>query len=240
MMPTFHSTTPNPRFARIALVVLLVLALGSEPLLAGPKPEPPPELLSAGGRCAIEPSRTSPEIQDEPPTNFLEKARRIGQNTGLIAASPITLTTRAKTPPCGSKTSTPTGSFDNTEMALIGAENFGIDMDLLNERLFIKVGQRHPHYNVDKPDPANPVLRIGDAGLPISKNSLRYTGFIGMDVVFNLNSLVVHAPVTDKVYIPFVATALIDGLEGPKPGRPAIPNRCWRAWEFRMPSNPKP
>jgi len=68
-----------------------------------------------------------------------------------------------------------------------------------------------------KTNTSNPVLRIGDAELPVSKNILIKDG-----VTYELEGIVVYAPVTGKVYIPFEALSLINGTK---------PNRILRTIE---------
>lgn len=53
-------------------------------------------------------------------------------------------------------------------------------------------------------DSSNPVLRIGNAKLPVSKNLLLKDG-----VTHELKGIVVYAPVTGKVYIPYEVLSLV-------------------------------
>ncbi len=52
---------------------------------------------------------------------------------------------------------------------------------------------------------SNPVLRIGNAELPVDKNILVKDG-----VTHELDGIIVYAPVTGKVYIPAEAISLIN------------------------------
>jgi alkaline phosphatase len=53
-------------------------------------------------------------------------------------------------------------------------------------------------------DPLNPVLKIGDAELPVSKNLLIKDG-----VTHELNGIVIYASETDKIYIPDEVLSLV-------------------------------
>lgn len=106
------------------------------------------------------------------------------------------------------------GVINNTEIAKMLADAMYVDLDQLNDRLYIDVKTVFPSAEVDLTDAENPVLVVGTARLPISKDLLEIDGR-----TFNLNGLVVHAPlapattsftsVEGKVYIPQEAVALI-------------------------------
>lgn len=57
-------------------------------------------------------------------------------------------------------------------------------------------------------DPSNPVLRIGNAELSVSKNILTKDG-----VTHELEGIVIYAPVTDRVYIPAESLSVINGTK---------------------------
>ncbi len=101
----------------------------------------------------------------------------------------------------------PVGLFDNTELAEIVADAFGINLNDLNEQLFVEVSEIFPDYYLDEADSANPVLKINNIELPVSKNLLIANG-----KTYELNGIVVYAPVTEKVYIPTEAVRLIENL----------------------------
>ena len=60
-------------------------------------------------------------------------------------------------------------------------------------------------YMLDMTDSSNPVLRIGNAELPVDKNILVKNG-----ATHELDGIVVYAPVTGKVYIPTEVISLIN------------------------------
>lgn len=109
----------------------------------------------------------------------------------------------------------PSGYLDNTEIAEYIAEELGFDLNETNNCLFVEVGKAFSRdngdgqldeneYLLDMTDSLNPVLRIGDAELPVSKNLLIKDG-----VTHELKGIVVYAPVTDKVYIPGEVLSLV-------------------------------
>ncbi|AKB38639.1 Alkaline phosphatase [Methanosarcina siciliae C2J] len=110
----------------------------------------------------------------------------------------------------------PAGYMDNTEIAEYIADKFRFDLTETNEQLFVEVGEifsedngdgvlEAGEYLLDTTDPENPVLKIGDAELPVNKNILVKDG-----VTHELEGIVVYAPATDKVYIPTEALSLIN------------------------------
>ncbi|MFZ2497224.1 alkaline phosphatase [Methanosarcina sp.] len=122
----------------------------------------------------------------------------------------------------------PAGHIDNTEIAGYIAKELGFGLNETNSCLFIEVGEffsrdngdgkrDENEYLLDTTNTSNPVLRIGDAELPVSKNILIKDG-----VTYELEGIVVYAPVTGKVYIPFEALSLINGTK---------PNRILRTIE---------
>ncbi|WP_048137877.1 MULTISPECIES: alkaline phosphatase [unclassified Methanosarcina] len=103
----------------------------------------------------------------------------------------------------------PSGHMDNTEIAEYVAKELGFDLNETSEYLFVEAGEvfsrdngdgqlDENEYSLDMTDPLNPVLRIGDAELPVSKNLLIKDG-----VTHELDGIVVYTPETDKVYIPY-------------------------------------
>jgi alkaline phosphatase len=109
----------------------------------------------------------------------------------------------------------PAGHMDNTEIAEYVAEELGFDLKETGECLFIEAGEvfsrdngdgqlDENEYSLDMTDPLNPVLRIGDSELPVSKNLLIKDG-----VTHELNGIVVYAPATDKVYVPYEVLSLV-------------------------------
>jgi len=113
----------------------------------------------------------------------------------------------------------PAGYMDNTEIAECIAKELGFDLNKTNSCLFVEAGEFFSRdngdgkldkneYLLDMTNSSNPVLRIGDAELPVSKNILVKDG-----VTHELKGIVVYAPVTDKVYIPSDALSLINGTK---------------------------
>jgi len=109
----------------------------------------------------------------------------------------------------------PSGYLDNTEIAEYVAEELDFDLDETNKCLFVEVGKvfskdngdrqlDENEYLLDMTNSSNPVLRIGDAELPVSKNLLIKDG-----VTHELKGIVVYAPVTGKVYIPDEVLSLV-------------------------------
>lgn len=104
--------------------------------------------------------------------------------------------------------------MDNTEIAEYIADKLKFDLAETNEHLFVEVGEvlsedngdgtlEADEYLLDTTDPENPVLKIGDAELPVNKNLLIKDG-----VTHELDGIVVYA-MTDKVYIPTEALSLV-------------------------------
>lgn len=105
--------------------------------------------------------------------------------------------------------SRPVGLIDNTDVAAIVAAAFGFDLGKTSARLFVDADDAYAGcYVLDKTDSENPVLLIeGRARLPIGKDVLLLNG-----VRHNLEGIVVHAPMTGKVYLPREAVDLINTL----------------------------
>ena len=109
----------------------------------------------------------------------------------------------------------PSGYMDNTEIAQYVAENIGFDLNEISRCLFVETGEAFSRdngdgkldkneYLLDMTNSSNPVLRIGDAELPVSKNL-----FIKDGSTHELKGIVVYAPITGKVYIPNEVLSLV-------------------------------
>ncbi|MGB9928371.1 MAG: alkaline phosphatase [Methanosarcina sp.] len=109
----------------------------------------------------------------------------------------------------------PAGHMDNTEIADYIAEKIGIDLNETNKCLFVEVDQvfskdngdgklDNGEYLLDTTNSSNPVLRIGDANLPVNKNILIKDG-----ETHELDGIVVYAPATGKAYIPAEVLSLV-------------------------------
>ncbi|MFH1157225.1 MAG: alkaline phosphatase [Pseudomonadota bacterium] len=106
----------------------------------------------------------------------------------------------------------PTGLYDNTELAHVVADAFGFDLNVLNDRLFVNASTAFLFTQFDETDPANPVLKVGAAELPFSKNILRINGQETL-----LEGLVVYAPKNGNIYVPRQAINLINNSAEPLP-----------------------
>jgi len=111
----------------------------------------------------------------------------------------------------------PAGHVDNTEIAGYIAKELGFDLNKTSSCLFVEAGEifsrdngdrklDEDEYLLDMANSSNPVLRIGDAELPVSKNLLIKDG-----VTYELEGIVVYAPETNKVYIPSEVLSLVNG-----------------------------
>lgn len=109
-----------------------------------------------------------------------------------------------------------TGHVDNTEIARYIAKEMGFDLNETSSCLFVDVGDVFSkdngdgkldknEYMINMTNSSNPVLRIGNAELPVDKNILVKDG-----VTHELDGIVVYSPVTGKVYIPAEVISLIN------------------------------
>jgi alkaline phosphatase len=101
------------------------------------------------------------------------------------------------------------GVVNNTDLAGIIADAMGVNLDHAGKVLFVDAKKVFPDAELDMSNAANPVLRIRDAVLPISKDILEID-----DRKIQLEGLVVYAPLaptdtplpagaeTGRVYIP--------------------------------------
>ena len=106
----------------------------------------------------------------------------------------------------------PMGVIDGPEIGTICAKAMGLDLDKLNQRLFVEVGRVFGESNVsiDKTMPENPVVRIRHQGktaeLPVNKNWLFYDG-----KARKIEGVVVYAAKKEKTYLPLQAVNMIKG-----------------------------
>jgi alkaline phosphatase len=108
------------------------------------------------------------------------------------------------------------GLYDNTELAGLTAQAMGVNIEQLNQDLFVEVGDQFDNWYVDWSDAENPVLVVehGDhvALLPCSTDTMYMD-----DTFYQLDGLVVYAPerdgsgepIADRVYIPKSAEHMI-------------------------------
>lgn len=99
----------------------------------------------------------------------------------------------------------PVGLFDNTDLAKITAKGFGFNLDRMTKRLFVDASAAFPESYIDKTDEANPVLVVGDAKLPASKDYIKFAD----GTVKYLPGIVVYAPAIDKMFIPKKAVRML-------------------------------
>ena len=112
----------------------------------------------------------------------------------------------------------PAGLLDGPDIGRVTADALGLDLDKLNQRLFVEAeaALQGALVAIDKSDPANPVIRIElqdkVAELPVNKNLLK----IGERTI-ELEGVVVYAPNTQKAYVPLQAVNILKGAGNPLP-----------------------
>ena len=99
----------------------------------------------------------------------------------------------------------PVGIIDNTELATIAAGAMRINLDRMTDRLYRDLSTMTDDYVVDTTDPENPVVKIGNAELPVNKDYMIRRGR-----TIQLPGLTVYAPATDKVYLSKKALARLN------------------------------
>jgi len=106
----------------------------------------------------------------------------------------------------------PTGVVDGPEVGRLCARIMGLNLEKLNQRLFVEAGKAFGEANVriDKADPENPVVLITYRGkraeLPVNKHWLIHDG-----KARRMEGVVVYAPEKEKAYIPLQAVKMIRG-----------------------------
>ncbi|THB66483.1 MAG: alkaline phosphatase [Gammaproteobacteria bacterium] len=101
------------------------------------------------------------------------------------------------------------GTIDNTDLAKLGAELLRVNLDKADKELFVDVSEAfaEDEWELDLlTDPENPVLKVKEAELPVSKDIVVKDG-----ETHDLDGIVVYAPMSGKVYIPEEAVAIING-----------------------------
>jgi alkaline phosphatase len=99
----------------------------------------------------------------------------------------------------------PYGVMDNTDLAKIAAKYLGVKLDRLTDYLYAEVEM----FELDETDPENPVIMIGDAAFPVSKDYMVRGG-----EMYQLPGVTVYAPMTGKAYVSMKALK-----RAQKPGR---------------------
>ena len=109
---------------------------------------------------------------------------------------------------------TPTGHFDNTDLAGIVAEALDFELADVGSRLYVKVSDvfKASEWELDLTDSKNPVLEINHGGkaatLPASKDLLTLVSN-GGSTTYALEGIVVYCPVINEVYLPMEAVEMI-------------------------------
>jgi alkaline phosphatase len=103
----------------------------------------------------------------------------------------------------------PVGTRDNTDLAKRSAVALGFTFGTIQPLLYQEVGKHFPGYTMDTSDPENPVLKVGDCSMPVSKDILVVDS---LKATYTMPGLTVHAPATGKVYVSLVAVAIMDAI----------------------------
>jgi len=112
----------------------------------------------------------------------------------------------------------PAGLLDAPDMGKVAAAAMGLDMDKLNERLFVDTTEtiEGAVVAIDKTNAENPILKVEYQGtmaeFPANKNLMR----LGNKVT-ELEGVVVYIPATGKGYLPMQAIRTITGSTEPLP-----------------------
>jgi alkaline phosphatase len=120
----------------------------------------------------------------------------------------------------------PTGVVDGPEIGTLCAKVMGLELDKLNQRLFVDAGKAFGEGNVkiDNKDPENPVGIIQHqaktAELPANKSWLLHDG-----KATRLEGVVVYAAKTNKLFIPMQAVNRIKGSSQALPAIAVGPNK---------------
>ena len=99
----------------------------------------------------------------------------------------------------------PTGVIDNSDLATISATAMGFDLNRVDEKLFVEarsiLKDIGAEIRIDQSHAGHPILIVEKEGktasMPLGRNILKTN-----QAVFELKSLFIFAPVTDKAYIP--------------------------------------
>jgi alkaline phosphatase len=96
----------------------------------------------------------------------------------------------------------PVGTIDNTYLAYLAAESINVNLDITTRKLYMDLDQTGIVYTVDYDDPENPVVVVGDAKLPVSKDYMtinnRRIELPGLTV---LAAMATDETDDDKVYV---------------------------------------
>ena len=106
----------------------------------------------------------------------------------------------------------PAGLLEAPDIARVCARSMGMNLNRLNQRLFVDAAKEFDSITVDMTQPENPVVKIvyqgNTAQLPVNKNLMEMN-----NKRYPLEGVVVYASETQKVYIPLQAVQLIKGMK---------------------------
>jgi alkaline phosphatase len=110
----------------------------------------------------------------------------------------------------GPNDSTPSGHYDNTDLAKIVAETLGFSLNQAQTQLYVDVTSafKNSQLTLNTTDTTNPVLQISMNGktayLPISKDVMTIKYSNGLTRTYNLEGLVVRSPMinANQVFVP--------------------------------------
>jgi alkaline phosphatase len=105
----------------------------------------------------------------------------------------------------------PVGMFDNTRLPKWIAGAYGFQLWAIDQLLFVRLDRHCEECTIDTTDPANPVIRDGHCSIPLNKDLL-YVEDMNLEVP--LPGIAVHAPSTNRTYVPLFAVALMDSFNG--------------------------
>jgi alkaline phosphatase len=94
----------------------------------------------------------------------------------------------------------PVGIIDNTELALMAAGAMNVDLEKISDFLYVDLGEAGIDFSIDNSDPANPVVVVDGATLPVSKDYMTVEKR-WRTITYKLPGLTVYAPATEKVYV---------------------------------------
>ncbi len=102
----------------------------------------------------------------------------------------------------------PANVIDNTDLAKIAAEVIDVNLKKTTNKLYVDLDEAGVAYSVDSTDSENPVVRIGEWELPVSKDYMVKTieknkkkKTVKRTVTVQLPGLTVYASETGKVYL---------------------------------------
>jgi alkaline phosphatase len=113
---------------------------------------------------------------------------------------------------------TPTGHYDNTDMAKITADALNLNLNAAQNELYVNASSvfKPSELSLNITDSANPVLVINHNGktatLPISKDTITITTSRGFTRTYNLEGLTIRAPMISSNQV-FISQEVVDLLD---------------------------